>query len=87
MTSTYVYEQEILEEVDRLNFTQIIDFFTTKRNTLDLVFVNDPDNVDAARVHSEFMVFCVKSSHFPTTFTVSLVCFLFDMISNPAQFL
>ena len=36
MTLSDVYEQDILEEVDRLNLTQIIDFFTTKRNTLCL---------------------------------------------------
>ena len=72
LTSSDVYEQEILDEVESLNFTQIVDFFSTKRNTLDIVFVNNRYYVDAARVHREFMNSCVKSIHVPIIFRVCL---------------
>ena len=86
-TSSDLYEQEILDGMDRLILKQIIDFFTTKRNILDLEFVNDPDYVDAARIHSEFLNSCVKSFHFrfPITFTVSLLSTRHDFQSS--QFL
>ena len=83
LTSSDVYEQEILDEVDRLNLTRIIDFFTTKWDTLDLVFVNNPDYVDAARVHRELMNSCVKSVRFPIVFTVLLPSARYDYQSSP----
>ena len=70
MTSNDVYEQEMLDEVERLNLTHIFDFFTTQQYTLDFVFVNYPDYVDAVRVLGEIMKSCVESVQFPIIFTV-----------------
>ena len=83
MTSKYVYEQEIVDEVDRNNLTQIKDCFTTKRDTLDLVFVNNPGNVDAPRKHREFMKSFVKSVDFPTIFTFCLPSTRHEYQSSP----
>ena len=83
MPSSNLYEQEILDEVDRLNLTQIIDFFTIKPYILDLVFVNNADNVDAARVHKGIYEFLYKISSFSITLTVGLLSTGRDFRSSP----
>ena len=82
-----MYKQEHLDEVDRLNFTQIIDFFTNKLNTLNLVFVNKPDYAGAARVHCEDIKSCVKSVHFPIIITVCLPSTRHDYQSSPFSYI
>ena len=61
MTSGDVYEQKSLDELYKLNLTQIRDCFTTKRYTLGLVFVNNLDLFIISSFSQNFAV-CLPST-------------------------
>ena len=66
------YEFSIVEKLHELNYSQLVDFRTTKTNTLDVLLTNRPELVDSVAADNKLYQLYPISNHFPVRFEVSI---------------
>ena len=72
MSSTSVYENEIIAILEKFNFRQLIDFPNAATGILDVLITQDPEITSTPGIDSKFMKFAPKSNHDAVCFEISL---------------